>query len=271
MSNSHEPLDVVRAAVEPKLRLSAQNVGWTVHNWLGRQLVRWGVAAAGSTGLAVYALPTAAAASAAGVIAVLLAFCVGQRIQYVRLEGPTRWSLQIANRCLKRDVLKAELALRQATLLLAGDRRDRQVQLRMHAPGTQDFVKILRYDRGRRAAAATAERPQPPKARVRQAAATPKAPDVASVRRRRDLIVKELAVLEEEIQALAVPQDGERAELAAVSRRTLDEQRSAANRADRDARDRARRGLSPVPPDGEVALKLTANPHSEHLAQAPWA
>lgn len=257
MSNSPEPLDVVRAVVEPKVRISAHNVRWTVQKWLGRQLVRWGAAAIGSAGLAVYELPAAAAAIAVGVIAVLLAFCVGQRIQYVRLEGPTRWSLQIANRRLKRDVLKAELALRQATLLLAGDPRDRQEQFRMHAPGTQDFVKVLRYERGRRAASAADERPQPPRARVRQGAA-PKPPDVASVRRRRDLIVRELAVLEEEIQALAVPQDSERAELVAASRRILDEERSAAARADRAARDCARKGLPPVPPDGEATFKLTA-------------
>jgi len=73
------------------------------------------------------------------------------------------------------------------------------------------------------------------------------------VRRRRDLIVRELAVLDEEIQALAVPQDRERSELAAASRRVLDEERADARRADREAHDRARKGLPPTSADSRIA------------------
>jgi hypothetical protein len=259
MTTSPKPLDVARAVVEPELRNSAQHIRWLARKWLSGQLVKLAGFAVASSGLVVFALPTAAVVSVAAGYALLVAFIVGQRIQYVRLETPTRWGLQIANRRLKRDVLKAELTLRQATLLLAGDPRDRQEQFRMHAPGTQDFVKVLRWERGRRAAAAAPQRPQPPKARVRQSAPPP-APDIASVRRRRDLIVRELAVLEEEIQALALPEDRERSELAAASRRVLAEERAAAHRQDREARDRARRGLAPPSAESGIALEVTLAP-----------
>src|SRR3954468_7049193 len=40
MTKIPEPLDVVRAVVEPKLRRRAQNIGWLARKWLTTQLVK---------------------------------------------------------------------------------------------------------------------------------------------------------------------------------------------------------------------------------------
>jgi len=158
MTTTPEPLDVVRW-----LKKCAQDLARWARKRLGLQLIGVLVNALVSVSLLFAVAPFAVAAGVAFALALALmaAYLIGLRRQYDDLETPTRWGLQIANRRLKRDVLKGELALRQATLLLAGDPRDRQEQFRMHAPGTQEFVRVLRWERGRRAVAAGAQRPQP--------------------------------------------------------------------------------------------------------------
>ena len=159
MTTTPEPLDVVRADAERWLKKCAQDLARWARKRLGLQLIGVLVNALVSVSLLFAVAPFAVAAGVA--LALMAAYLIGLRRQYDDLETPTRWGLQIANRRLKRDVLKGELALRQATLLLAGDPRDRQEQFRMHAPGTQEFVRVLRWERGPRAVAAAAQRPQP--------------------------------------------------------------------------------------------------------------
>ncbi|MCA1679077.1 MAG: hypothetical protein LC777_09115, partial [Actinobacteria bacterium] len=145
MTNAPEPLDVVRADVERKLRKRVENISWAAGKWLGPQLV--GLLANGlvSVGLLLAFAPIVVAGGVAIAFALMAAYLVGQRRQYVHLETQTRWRLQIENKRLRQQVLKGELALRRATLLLAGDPRDREERFRIHAPGSSEFVTALRY------------------------------------------------------------------------------------------------------------------------------
>ena len=267
MTTSPEPLDVVRADAERWLMKRAQNVAWWARKRIGLPLIAAIVNASATVGLLFAVAPFAVSAAVAVVFAVMATYLVGLRRKYDNLETVTRWGISREIRRLQRELLKSELALRQATLVLAGDPRDRQEQFRMHAPGTADFVKVLRYDLRRRAEAAAERRPQPPRAHVRKAAAAQR-PDVASVRRRRDLILRELALLKEQDQACGVPQDRQRAEFVAEQRKVLKNERAAAHAEDRAARDRARRGLPPVAPDAALTIDATTAPGSARRVQA---
>ena len=164
---------------------------------------------------------------------------------------------------LQQQLLKHEVMLADATLLLVGEPRDRQVRYDLHGPGAQEFKTAVRYVEAKaRAAAAAEQRPQPARATRRDATpVVPTAPKVAGVRRRRDLNKAEIDKREAEIQALATPDAIDLARAAEEADRSYKQQRAAAHEADRVARDRHRSGRKPSPQSPEPALQIRFLPN----------
>ena len=280
MDQPAEPLDALRADVEGAVRRRLRNVGWWLRKFVGAQLVKLLLGGVASIALLVAALPLFAAGAAAAVVAAALGYAVYARKQLVDERAMRRWAY-VAGKRVQQDVLKRELALDLATLILVNDPADREVAHRLSEPRSPEFASAVRYVRGRLriAAAAAFGRPQPRKAAV-HGHATPRAPtaqemlrdggrvpsapvppDLAGVRRRRDLRTSEIAKLEAELQALAAPDAIELAFAAEEAATSYKDQRAAAHLADRVARDRRRAGRTPTAPGPDAGLAVSFHPN----------
>jgi hypothetical protein len=265
MTNQLEPLDQFRDDVE-----RAARTWWTrgkdwLRKWVGAQLLALLGAGGAFAGLAWVAFPYAVAAGGTLVVCLLGIYALYLRKQFADERALRRWSL-VGNKRQRQDVCRRELALAEATLILVGQPQDRQARFNLHAPGGREFVAAVRYLEARVRAAASLQRPEPRSARVRRGA-DPVAPEVAGVRRRRELLKAEIAKLEAEIQALATPEAIELARAAEEAERSYEEQRAAAHEADRNARARWRAGRKPSPATSERSLTVAFKPNGERAAR----
>jgi len=267
--NDIEPLARQVADVEPKIRRRLRDTAWLACKWLGKELPR--IIAAGTSGGAAVVWAAVGLHEAALLIGALLlsvafaalaGYTLGLRKQLVD-ERAMRRSAFVDGKRVQQEILKRDLALDEATLALVGDPRDREAQMRLRAPVSQEFKAALRYARARLAATAAADRPQPPKARVRQAAAPVAPPDVAGVRRRLELRRSEIAKLEAQIQQLASPDAIDLAVAAEQAERSFCELRAAVHEADRVARDRRRAGRKPTASGPDIGLAVAFHPNGE--------
>lgn len=258
MDQPTEPLDALRADIEGAVHQRLRNARWWVRKFVGAQLVKLLLGGVASVALLVAALPVFAAVAAAAVVAAALGYAVYARKQLVDERTMRRWAYADGKR-VQQDVLKRELALDVATLILVNDPADREVAHRLSEPRSPEFAGAVRYLRGqlRVAAAAASERPQPRKAAVHgqsPAASTP--PDLVAVRRRRDLRKSEIAKLDAEIQALAAPDVIDLAVAAEDAGRAYKNRRAAVHLADRIARERRQRGRKATERGPNVGLNV---------------
>jgi hypothetical protein len=258
MANEPDPLDALRTDVEQAARWRWRNLQGWVRKWAGVQLVKLFAGGALSIGLVWTALPVFAAAFATAVVVLLAGYAIYVRKQLVDERTMRRWAF-VANKRLQQDVVKRDLALAQATLILAGEPRDRQARFRIHAPGSREFVAAVRYLEARVADAAALQHPQPAKTRSGRGRRSAR-PDVSGVRRRREVTKAEIAKLDAQIQALASPDAVELARAAEEAVRSYEEQRAAAHKADRVARDRHRAGRRPTEAVGPRTIDVAIGP-----------
>jgi hypothetical protein len=287
MAEDIEPLARQAADIERKIRRRVRDLVWLAVKRFGKELPRiLLLGTSGSAGLvwAVIGLHEAAylviALVLIGAFVALAGYTLGLRKQLVDERAMRRWAF-VAGKRMEQEVLKRELALDLATLILVNDPKDRATANRLSAPRSPEFASAVRYVRGRLriAASAASDRPQPRKAAV-HGHATPRAPtaqemlrdggrvprapvppDLAVVRRRRDLRTSKIAKLEAEIQALAAPDLIELAFAAEEAATSYKDQRAAAHLADRVARDRQRAGRKPTAPDPDGSFVVSFHPN----------
>ena len=261
MAEAPEPLDAFRDDVEHAVRRRWRDARWWLGKWAGAQLVKLVGAGAISAGLLWAAFPYAAAAAATAIIVLLAGYTIYVRKQLVD-ERTLRRRAWISGRRLQQQVLKHEVALAEATLILAGQPQDRRSRFDLRAPGSSEFVSAVRYAETR--AASVTQGPQPATAARRGAAPrVPSPPQVDGVRRRRDLRKSEIAKLEAEIQCLSTRDAIDLARAAEEAERSYKQQRDDAHRAERAARDRYRAGRTPSPAQAGHALEIRVTPNGE--------
>lgn len=272
MAEDIEPLARQIADIERKIRRRVRDLVWLAVKWFGKELPRiLLLGTSGSAGLvwAVIGLHEAVylviALVLIGAFVALAGYTLGLRKQLVDERTMRRWAF-VAGKRMEQEVLKRELALDLATLILVNDPKDRATANKLSAPRSPEFASAVRYVRGlllRVAAAAASDRPQPRKATVHGQAppAAPAAPDVAGVRRRRDLRTSEIAKLEAEIQALAAPDVIELAFAEKEAATSYKDQRAAAHLADRVARDRQHAGRKPTAPGPDAGFVVSFHPN----------
>jgi hypothetical protein len=214
------------------------------------QLVRLLLGGPVSAGLLWAAFPYAVAAAATVVFVLIAGYASYQLVD----ERTLRRRAWIDGKRVEQDTLKRELLLADATLVLVGEPQDRQRRFTLRGPGAGEFGSALRYREAQSATARVGQHPQAGKASRRsQLPAAPARPDVAAVRRRRDVLEAELDRLEAEIQALSTPQAIDLAGAAEEAERSYDQRRDAAHEASASratATAAARRRAPPHPSTG---------------------
>lgn len=215
------------------------------------------VGGVGASVLAVLSLGALAGIACAAVTVGASVWAVFAGRLLIRERASARWAAIGVLRHEQRAV-RAEAALDVVTLALAGDRT---AMGRLHRIGRPDLVRALRArDHALRQAAAGSTSARPSRADAR-AAAPPPAPDTKKVRRHLSEREAELKAIEARIQAYADPTDDAAIRRAEAFRAQAKAAHDAALKADREARDRRRRGLpATVPPGREVGLELEITP-----------
>ena len=278
MTDPPEPLEALRDDVENVVRRRWRDVRWWVRKFAGAQLTALVLGGAASVALLVAAVPLFAAAAAAVVVIAAVGYAVYARKQLIDERSMRRWAFVDVKR-LQQQVLERELALDIATLILVNDPKDRETARRMRGLRSAEFAAAVRYLRARVQEATVPQRPQPAKAAVHghttpraptaqemlrdggRVPSAPVAPDVAGVRRRRDLRTSEIAKLEAELQALEAPDVIELAFAAEEAATSYKDQRAAAHAADRAARDRQRAGRKPTAPGPDAGFVVSFHPN----------
>jgi hypothetical protein len=215
----------------------------------------------GSVFTSVAALIVAPAAIGIAAALVILAcfICTYYARRRMHQERRLRAHMAIREKRLQREILERENALDRELLLFAGDPRDRQ--LRHRTRRTDQARQVLAWVEHRIRRSRSEERPQPAKARRRGGApAEPPAPDLAKIRRRIDERTAEIAALDAERELLMVSDDPAAAVEAAETRERAKALRSAARKADREARELRRRGARATGRSGSHTFELGATP-----------
>jgi hypothetical protein len=227
------------------------------HSWHrlidhGRRLVTAKLLAilGGAFGFVVAAqffLPALVAAGCAVGLVLLAAWAVQTQRLLHREREAGRWRSIDILRARQRE-LRAQAALREATLVVAELRGGGNAQMRTYQP----LVEAVRYSRGRARAVMKAD--ASPRQR-QQADAAPKAPAVGPVERELKDLREQDEVVEAQIQALAAPDT----KWEARANEKGEEYRRA-KKADLEARKRARNGQRPTAPSPGLAFAIGRNP-----------
>jgi hypothetical protein len=201
-----------------------------------------------------FALAVAAAlafpAFVAAGFALATVFLVGWAVQSQRLLHRERsaghWRSIDILRARQRE-LRAQVSVREAALVIAGQPGNREAAMRAYQP----LVAAIHYREARTRAALRAD--APPAQRQRSDAA-PKPPDLKPTRRELKKMREEMEVVEAQIQALAAPGT----EWESKSDERAEEYRRA-KAADLEARQRARKGQRPTAPAPGFAIEVGRN------------
>lgn len=230
---------------------AAARRGW---HWVidhGRRFVTAKLLAAlvGGLGFVVAAqffLPSFVAAGCAIAFVVLGGWAV-QTQRLLNRERERRHWTTIDGLRVKQQEVRAQAALREATLAVADLRGGGRAQMRVYPP----LVQAVHYLRGQARAAARAD--APPRQRQR-ADASPKPPDVGPVERQLKDLRERDELIEAQIQALAAPgtEWEEKADKKA-------EEYSRAKQATLEARKRARKGQRPTAAAPGFAFEMGRN------------
>lgn len=228
-----------------------------VRDSIGARLARRLLLALGVGGAALYVLPIVVAVVG---IALMVVIAIGAIYAYKELNATDRYRRhveQVPALRLEQRALRAELVLQETILAIAGEGADRESRARVMAR-QPELARALRYAEHQRrplAAAVAAERREPPGAKFRRPA-EPRKADLPKVRRHRQRLQAEIAALEARIQAATLP-DAQREREVQETGERLKALRQAALEAERLARSRDRRGLSPTDPTGEHRIDLS--------------
>jgi hypothetical protein len=196
---------------------------------------------------AAFAFPVFVA-TGLGVVAVFLVVWAVQSQRLLHRERSAgHWrSIEIlrAHQC----ELRAQVSIREATLVVAGEPGDREAAMRAYQP----LVAAVRYREGQMRAALKAE--VLPRERQRSDAA-PKAPDLGPTRSELKELREKGELVEARIQALAAP---------GTEWETKSDEYRRAKAADLEARQRARKGQRPTAPAPGLAFEMGRNRDGSH-------
>lgn len=260
MPSNFDPLRAAEAEARGWLKRARERLvdwGWKYVTLSLAKVVLPGV---GAVALAIVALPAFAAAACCVVIALLVIYAVYATRLLKRADAELRWAW-IANKRLHQRNLDQQIATDRVTLELMGERGD-QRDGKPYRAVPQDLRSALAHVRGRLAEARRASHPQPPGAAVR-APGVPGGPAIAPIKARLAAREAEHVALKAQIESLATPSDIEQAMKAEDAERTKRERQDAATAADRDARDRVRRGMSATTPEPGQTIRLGIKPNGE--------
>jgi hypothetical protein len=183
--------------------------------------------------VAAFAFPVFVAVGLGVVAAFLVVWAVQSQRLLHRERSAGHWRSIDILRAHQRE-LRAQVSIREATLVVAGEPGDREAAMRAYQP----LVAAVRYREARMRAALKAE--ASPRQRQRSDAA-PKAPDLGPTRRELKELREKGELVEARIQALAAPGT----EWETKSDEKAEEYRRA-RAADLEARKRARKGQRPT-------------------------
>jgi len=260
MPSNIDPL----AAAEAEARGLYQRIKARIVDWgwkyVTLSLAKVVLPGLGAIALAIVALPAFAAAACCVVIALLVTYAVYSTRLLKRVDAELRWAW-IASKRLEQRNLDQQIATDRAILEIMGERGDHR-DWKPYRAVPQDLKSAMAHVRGRLAEAGRASRPQPPGAATR-APAVPSGPAIAPIKARLAAREAERAALSAEIESLATPGDIEQAMKAEDAERTKRERQDAATAADREARDRVRRGLSATTPEAGQTIRLGVKPNGD--------
>ncbi|MGI8862962.1 MAG: hypothetical protein ACR2JH_00955 [Solirubrobacteraceae bacterium] len=249
-----EPLEAFAEETKQVARSIAQRIVDSGREWLTGQLVALLIGAVGSSALAIAVLPIFAGVACALVTLAAVIYAIYARRLLATERRNRRWA-HIQGKRVQQQQLRAQASVDNAVLLIGGDRQASVGTLR-----NRDLAQAVRHLLARLHQSALASRPHPQAAAQHQPAMPP-APDLTAVRRRLEQRQAEIKALEAEIQALSVPGDQALEAVARENRQAERDLSTAAREADRLARDRQRRGLTPTMPAGrELGLQLQIGP-----------
>lgn len=166
------------------------------------------------------------------------------------------WS-DVARLKLAADLRERENDLDRAVLLVAGDRSARSGRRVPRPPELRQALAMLSY---KQREAENANKPRSKGAASRQPA-PPRPVDVKAIERRMEVRSAEVDAIRAEMEALAVPGDPEIAESARESRKEFNAVRTAALRADREARELNRRGAQATNREGTIGFEIAFHPN----------
>jgi hypothetical protein len=205
---------------------------------------------------AAFAFPVFVAAGFAVVAAFLVAWSIQTQRLLHRERSAGHWRSIDILRAHQRE-LRAQVSIREATLVVAGEPGDREAAMRSYQP----LVAAVRYREARMRAALKAD--ASPRQRQRSDAA-PKAPDLGPTRRELKELREKGEMVEARIQALAAP--GTKWE--SKSEEKAEEYRRA-RAADLEARKRARKGQRPTAPVPASTFEIGRNPDGSRRVGRP--
>lgn len=221
--------------------------------------------------LAVVSFPAAAAVACVLAFALLAAHAVYATRLLKRQDSQLRWAW-VANYRLRQRALALQIATDNATLALLGERSQPSGPYQRTPQELRAAVAFLNrklHDAESRAEAAEAVKPgkatDAQRRTLRRADAAPAAspPDMKPIKARREARRAEYAEMEATIQSLATPGDVERAKAAEEATRTRRERQDAATAADKEARERNRRGQTPTAEKPGQTFQVGMKPNGE--------
>jgi hypothetical protein len=245
-----------------------QKYGGRLKHWVIDRFRRYGTAtllkvtlpSLGAAGLAVIELPLFVGMAAAVAIIALVAYAVYATRLMKRLEASYRWAW-ISNNRLELENLKLQDAGDRMVLAVVGEAQDRRQVTRLRPLELRSALGYLRS----KYITEMSQQQFPRSAVCRQQSASP--PDLRPVRNR--IKVREAKLKEGEalVQSLAVPEivsSRMAAEEATRSRKQIEDDALAADRA---ARENARQGRTASPSSPGLALQVQVSANGDRSVQ----
>lgn len=221
--------------------------------YLTASLLKFILAGVIGVGIAAYSLPALAAIACGVAVAGGIIYGVYGRRLYHDERGSRRWTWIVAKR-LQQDKLWLEQRLDTAVFDVLGRAPEASAGGARSSPELRQAIAVLRHQ------SLEAQRQQLAGATQQEQRPAPKGPNLNAVQARMKARKADIDALEAEIQSLAVPENADAAMAAEEARKHEKSVTDSVRKAEREARERVRRGYTATQAEPSLALQLQWSP-----------